>query len=38
VIGPDELLAKWEDYLRRNGETNRLVRLYPRDFWPDPDR
>jgi hypothetical protein len=38
VIGPDELLAKWEDYLRRSGETDRLVRLYPRDFWPDPDR
>jgi Zn-dependent M16 (insulinase) family peptidase len=38
VIGPDDLLTKYEDFLRRSGETNALVRLYPRDFWPDPER
>ncbi|HEY2941637.1 MAG TPA: hypothetical protein VGN09_04310 [Vicinamibacteria bacterium] len=34
VIGPEELLAKYEAYLREQGECDRLVRLYPRDFWP----
>jgi Zn-dependent M16 (insulinase) family peptidase len=34
VIGPEELLAKYEAYLHEQGECDRLVRLYPRDFWP----
>jgi Zn-dependent M16 (insulinase) family peptidase len=34
VIGPEELLAKYEAYLQEQGECDRLVRLYPRDFWP----
>ncbi|MFH1619829.1 MAG: hypothetical protein ABIG11_07980 [bacterium] len=33
VTGPEYLLKKYEDYLRKEGETDSLVRLYPRDFW-----
>ena len=34
VIGPEEMLARYETFLKENGEADRLVRLYPRDFWP----
>jgi Zn-dependent M16 (insulinase) family peptidase len=34
VIGPEELLGRYEAFLKEKGEADRLVRLYPRDFWP----
>jgi hypothetical protein len=34
VIGPDALLDGWEKSLRAAKETDALIRLYPRDFWP----
>jgi hypothetical protein len=34
VIGPEELLSRYEAFLKQKGEADRLVRLYPRDFWP----
>jgi hypothetical protein len=36
VIGPEDLLARYELHLRETREADRLVRLYPRDFWPRP--
>ena len=33
VIGPDGLLDQYERFLVDSGETKRLIRLYPRDFW-----
>ncbi len=33
VIGPDELLDRWEAHLKEQGEADRLIRLCPRDFW-----
>ena len=34
VIGPEEMLAKYEAFLKEHGEADHLTRLYPRDFWP----
>ncbi|MBI4667690.1 MAG: hypothetical protein HY747_00660, partial [Elusimicrobia bacterium] len=34
AIGPEELLAGYEQYLKYTGEADSLPRLYPRDFWP----
>jgi Zn-dependent M16 (insulinase) family peptidase len=36
VIGPTPLLDDYEAYLKAHGEADRLVRLYPRDFWLAP--
>ncbi|MBI5881939.1 MAG: hypothetical protein HZB91_02410 [Elusimicrobia bacterium] len=33
VIGPAPLLDDYEAYLKAHGEAERLIRLYPRDFW-----
>ena len=33
LVGPDELLSKYEAYLKAQGECESIVRLYPRDFW-----
>jgi len=33
VIAPEELLAKYEAFLRESNECERLIRLFPRDFW-----
>ncbi|MFH2204750.1 MAG: hypothetical protein ABIJ96_16675 [Elusimicrobiota bacterium] len=33
VIGPDGVLKDYEQLLKKNGEADGLVRLYPRDFW-----
>ncbi|MCX5783110.1 MAG: hypothetical protein NTW04_01490, partial [Elusimicrobia bacterium] len=33
VCGPLELLKKYEEYLKKLGETKKLILLYPRDFW-----
>ncbi|MBI5623336.1 MAG: hypothetical protein HY924_06120 [Elusimicrobia bacterium] len=33
AIGPAPLLDDYEAFLKANGEGERLVRLYPRDFW-----
>lgn len=37
VVAPEELITKYEVYLKEQGEAGKLVRLYLRDFWPDPD-
>jgi hypothetical protein len=34
VIGSEEILAAYEVFLKEQGEAERLIRLYPRDFWP----
>jgi hypothetical protein len=36
VIGPEELLKRYEAFLKEQREADRLVRLFPRDFWPLP--
>jgi Zn-dependent M16 (insulinase) family peptidase len=36
IIGPEDLIAKYEAFLKEQGECERLIRLYPRDFWPLP--
>lgn len=33
-VGPEELIKRYEDYVRERGEAERVIRLYPRDFWP----
>ncbi|MBI5203090.1 MAG: hypothetical protein HY925_15980 [Elusimicrobia bacterium] len=33
VVAPEELVAKYETWLKSLGEADRVVRLYPRDFW-----
>ncbi len=33
-IGPEELIKRYEDFVRERGEAERVIRLYPRDFWP----
>lgn len=33
VIGPDRILDAYEEMLQSAGEADRLVRLFPRDFW-----
>jgi Zn-dependent M16 (insulinase) family peptidase len=38
VIAPEELLARYEAFLKEQGEADRLLRVYPRDFWPMPAR
>jgi hypothetical protein len=37
VVAPEPLIARYEQHLVEIGEADRIVRLYPRDFWPDPD-
>jgi hypothetical protein len=37
VIAPEELLTKYETFLREHGEADRLIRVFPRDFWPVPE-
>lgn len=34
VVAPEDLILKHEAYLRSVGEADRVIRLYPRDFWP----
>lgn len=34
VVGPEDMLARYESFLKESGEKDPLVRLYPRDFWP----
>ena len=34
VVGPKNLLDRYEQFLRETGEATLLPRLYPRDFWP----
>jgi hypothetical protein len=33
-IGPEEQIKRYEDFVRERGEATRVIRLYPRDFWP----
>jgi hypothetical protein len=33
-IGPEELIKRYEEFVRERGEADRVIRLYPRDFWP----
>ena len=33
-IGPEELIRRYEGFVRERGEAARVIRLYPRDFWP----
>jgi Zn-dependent M16 (insulinase) family peptidase len=33
-VGPEELIRRYEDFVRERGEASRVIRLYPRDFWP----
>ena len=33
-IGPESLIKRYEDFVRERGEAQRVIRLYPRDFWP----
>lgn len=33
AIGPDDLLDRYADFLKKSGEADRLIKLYPRDFW-----
>jgi hypothetical protein len=33
-IGPEDLIKRYEDFVRERGEAQRVIRLYPRDFWP----
>ncbi len=33
-IGPESLIARYEAFVRERGEASRVIRLYPRDFWP----
>jgi len=33
VIGPEGILRDYEIMLQTSGEAQRLIRLYPRDFW-----
>jgi hypothetical protein len=33
-VGPEALIARYEAFVRERGEAERVVRLYPRDFWP----
>ncbi|MBI5246896.1 MAG: insulinase family protein [Elusimicrobia bacterium] len=33
-VGPEELIKRHEDFLKERGEASRVIRLYPRDFWP----
>lgn len=32
-IGPEDLIRKYEDFVREKGEARSVIRLYPRDFW-----
>jgi Zn-dependent M16 (insulinase) family peptidase len=34
MVSPEGMLGPYEAYLKEQGETDRLIRLYPRDFWP----
>ncbi|MBI4422606.1 MAG: hypothetical protein HY554_02700, partial [Elusimicrobia bacterium] len=34
LIGPDDLIEKYEAFVKERGEAERVIRLYPRDFWP----
>jgi hypothetical protein len=36
VIGSEDTLTRYEAFLKERGEADRLIRLYPRDFWPLP--
>ena len=33
-IGPEVLIKRYEDFVRERGEAERVIRMYPRDFWP----
>ena len=33
-VGPEELIRRYETFVRERGEADKVVRLYPRDFWP----
>jgi hypothetical protein len=37
VIGSEELLDRYEAFLKEQGEADRLIRIFPRDFWPLSD-
>lgn len=34
VVASEEAVARYEAWLKSVGEADRVVRLYPRDFWP----
>lgn len=37
TIAPAPMLERWEEYVReREGASERVVRIYGRDFWPTP--
>ena len=33
-VGPEELVRRYEAFVRERGEADKVIRLYPRDFWP----
>jgi hypothetical protein len=33
-IGPEEMIGRYEAFVRERGDAARVIRLYPRDFWP----
>lgn len=33
-VGPESLIQRYEAFVRESGEASRVVRIYPRDFWP----
>jgi hypothetical protein len=33
-VGPESLIQRYEDLVKQTGEAQRVIRLYPRDFWP----
>ena len=33
-VGPENLILRYETFVRERGEAERVIRLYPRDFWP----
>ncbi len=33
-VGPETLIGRYETFVRERGEATRVIRLYPRDFWP----
>lgn len=34
IIGPDDLILRYENFAHELGEAKKVIRLYPRDFWP----
>lgn len=34
LIAPEELVGRYESFVRERGLAERVIRLYPRDFWP----